>query len=155
MHSQMRRKDRKVSEEKAREIIQKSEYGMLCTASLDGEPYAVPVSHVLYENSIYFHCALEGRKLENIRQNPKVCMSFVGKADVEPEAYTVRYESAVVEGGAKMIEDEEEKLLALQLICKRYCPDLLDEHFAYIQPRLKRTGICRVEIEEISGKANA
>lgn len=154
MKKEMRRKDRLVSEEKAREIIENSEYGMLVTASLDGDPYAIAVSHVLHENNIYFHCALEGRKLDNIRENPKVCMSFVSKADVEQEAYTVRYESAVVEGIAKIIEEEEEKLLALQLICKRYSPDLIDQHLSYIQPRLKYTGVCRLEIQEISGKAN-
>ncbi|MDD3394382.1 MAG: pyridoxamine 5'-phosphate oxidase family protein [Anaerotignum sp.] len=154
MKKEMRRKDRLVSEEKAREIIEKSEYGMLCTAGLDAVPYAVAVSHVLYENIIYFHCALVGRKLENIMENAKVCMSFVSKAEVEQEAYTVRFESAVVEGTAKMIEDEAEKLLALQLICKRYSPDLLEGHFDYIQPRLKHTGICRIEIEEVSGKVN-
>lgn len=154
MQRQMRRKDRLVSEEKARQIIQNSEYGMLCTASLDGAPYAVAVSHVLHENHIYFHCALEGRKLENIKENPKICMSFVGKADVEQEAYTVRYESAVVEGCAEIVNDDEEKLFALQLICKRFCPDLMEEHFAYIEPRIKYTGVCRLEIQGISGKAN-
>ena len=154
MKKEMRRKDRMVSEEKAREIIEKSEYATLSTASLDGEPYAVQVSHVLYENSIYFHCALVGRKLDNIKENPKVCMSFVSKAEVEQDLYTVRYESAVVEGAAKIIEDEEEKLLALQLICKRYSPDMLEDHLAYIMPKLKITGVCRVEIEDISGKEN-
>ncbi|WP_352399996.1 pyridoxamine 5'-phosphate oxidase family protein [Anaerotignum sp.] len=154
MQREMRRKDRLVSEEKAREVIEKSEYGMLCSASLEGWPYAVAVSHVLHENCIYFHCALEGRKLDNIKENPRVCLSFVSRADVEQEAYTVRYESAVVEGLAQMVEDEEEKLLALQLICKRYCPDLISNHFEYIQPRLKFTGVCRVEIQEIVGKAN-
>lgn len=154
MKREMRRKDRLVSEEKAREIIQNSEYGMLSTAGLDGTPYAVAVSHVLHEKYIYFHCALEGRKLDNIKENPKVCMSFVRKSNVEQEAFTVRFESAVVEGSAKMIEDEEEKLLALLLICKRYTPDVSDQHLSYIEPRIKYTGVCRMEIEEISGKVN-
>ncbi len=154
MQREMRRKDRLVSNEKAREIIESSEYGMLCTASLDGIPYAVAVSHVLHENSIYFHCALEGRKLDNIKENPQVCLSFVSKAVVEQQAYTVRYESAVVHGLARMIEDDHEKLLALQLICERYCPNLIADHVEYIRPRLKYTGICCVEIQEIAGKAN-
>lgn len=154
MKKEMRRKDRMVSREKTREIVQNSPYGMLCTASLDGQPYAVAVSHVLYENKIYFHCALEGRKLDNIKANPKVCMSFVSKAEVEQEVYTVRYESAVVEGVARSVEDEGEKQLALQLICKQYAPDLAEEHLSYIQPRLKYTGIYCIEIQEILGKEN-
>ncbi len=154
MKKEMRRKDRMVSEEKARDIIEKSEYATLSTVDLEGNPYAVQVSHVLYENSIYLHCALVGRKLDNLKENPKACMSFVSKLEVEQELYTVRYESAVVEGTAKIIEDEEEKMLALQLICKRYSPEMLENHLDYIMPRLKNTGVCRVDIEDISGKEN-
>lgn len=155
MRKEMRRKDRLVTEDIAREIMQKSEYGMLCTVGSDGYPYAIAVSHVVHENCIYFHCALEGRKLENIKDNPKVSMSFVSKADVEQEHYTVRFESTVAEGMAKMIEDEDEKLFALKLICQRYSPDMLENHLDYIQPRLKRTGVCRIDIEHISGKVNS
>ncbi len=155
MHREMRRKDRLVTEEQAREIIEKSEYGMLCTASLKGEPYAVAVSHVLHENRIYFHCALEGRKLENIKENPKVCMSFVSKAHVVQEKYTVNYESAVAEGTAVLVEGEEEKLLALQLLCKRYSPEMLENHLEYIRPRIQHTAIGRIDITFLSGKANS
>ena len=155
MSKEMRRKDRLVTEEKAREIIEKCEYAMLCTAGSDGYPYAIAVSHVLHKNSIYFHCALEGRKLDNIKENPKVSMSFVSKAEVDQGEYTVRYESAVAEGIAKIIEDEDEKLLALKLICKRYSPDMLANHLDYIQPRLKYTGVCRIDVEYISGKVNS
>lgn len=155
MGKEMRRKDRLVTEEKAREIVEKTEYGMLCTTGSDGYPYAIAVSHVLHENCIYFHCALEGRKLDNIKDNPKVSMSFVSKAEVDQGEYTVRYESAVAVGIAKMIDDEEEKMLALKLICERYSPDMLANHLDYIQPRLKYTGVCRIDMESISGKVNS
>jgi len=154
MHKEMRRKDRLVTEENAREIIENSDYGMLCTASLSGEPYAVAVSHVLHENSIYFHCAQEGRKIENIRENPQVCISFVKKADVVQEHYTVKYQSAVAEGIVTLIEDEAEKLFALKLICQRYSPDMLENHLEYIQPRIKHTAIGRIDLTSLSGKAN-
>ena len=73
----MRRADRLVSEEIAREIMEKAEYGIIMTADLEGQPYGVAVSHVVDGDKIYFHCAANvGRKIENIKVNNKVCMNF-------------------------------------------------------------------------------
>lgn len=152
---EMRRKDRQVSEERAREIIRTCDYGMLMTASNAAEPYGVPVNHVLEGDTIYFHCALKGRKLDNIQENPQVCMGFVARAEVDQAEYTTRYESAVVGGTAAMITDEAEKTKALQLICDRYCPEMAATHAETIRKGLPATGVCRVDIQYISGKANA
>ena len=38
MKHEMRRKDRLVSEEKAREIMEKAEYGIFMTADTEGQP---------------------------------------------------------------------------------------------------------------------
>ena len=69
----MRRADRLVSEEKAREIMEKAEYGIIMTADLEGQPYGVAVSHVVDGDKVYFHCAADvGRKIENIKQDGEV-----------------------------------------------------------------------------------
>ena len=63
----MRRADRLVSEEKAREIMEQAEYGIIMTADGGGQPYGVAVSHVVDGDKVYFHCAANvGRKIENI-----------------------------------------------------------------------------------------
>lgn len=152
----MRRADRLVSEEKAGEIMENAEYAVLMTADREGQPYGVAVSHVADGDKIYFHCAADaGRKLENIRQNPKVCVSCVQNTFVDEEKYTHRYESAVAEGTAVIVEDEEEKLHALRLIAKKYAPDSFKDADAYILPRMKETGVVRVDMETLSGKVNA
>ena len=150
----MRRKDRLVSEERTREIIKNAEYGTLMTADGEGQPYGIALSHVLEGDKIYFHCALEGRKLENIRINPKVCMSCVSNAYVDQEAYTHRYESAVAEGKAVIVVDREEKLHALRLICGKFAPGSIKDTDAYILPKMDKTGVVRMDIETLSGKVN-
>lgn len=148
----MRRADRLVSEEKTREIMEQAEYGIFMTADREGQPYGVAVSHAAEGDHIYFHCAADtGRKLENIRQNPKVCMNFVGKTFVDAEKYTHRYESVVAEGTAVIVEDEEEKLHALRLIAKKYAPTMGDD---YIRPLMDKTGVVRVDMETLTGKVN-
>ena len=64
----LRRKDRLRTETEARDIINGCDFAVLSTADNDNMPYGVPVSVVLEENHMYFHCAKAGRKLENIQQ---------------------------------------------------------------------------------------
>ena len=51
------------------------------------------------------------------------------------------------------MEDDNEKIMALREICDKYAKGVsgFDEQ---IEQLLHRTGICKVQIEEITGKAN-
>ena len=79
----LRRKDRLRTEEEARAIMESCDFAVLSTADSENMPYGVPVSVVLEENRLYFHCAKAGRKLENIQQNPHRATRTV------PQGYTV------------------------------------------------------------------
>ena len=152
----MRRKDRLVSEEKAKEIMQNAEYGIFMTADQEGQPYGVAVSHVVDGDKVYFHYAADvGRKIENIKVNHKVCMNFTSNTFVDQENYTHRYESVVAEGIAMIVEDREEKYHALQLIAKKYAPASFKDSDDYILPKMDVTGVIRVDLETFSGKVNA
>ena len=59
----MRRKDRAITEEEAMNLLNKSEYGVLSTVDENGEPYGVPMNFCIIEHCIYFHCAVEGQKI--------------------------------------------------------------------------------------------
>lgn len=49
---EMRRKDRAITEEDARELLNTAEYGILSTVSEDGEPYGVPLDYCVVDNNI-------------------------------------------------------------------------------------------------------
>lgn len=81
----MRRKDREITDEEAIEEIVKS--CKICHVSMadGGEPYVVPLSFG-YERqgrklTLYFHSAREGRKLDILHKNHRVCfeMALEGK----------------------------------------------------------------------------
>jgi uncharacterized protein len=42
--------------------------------SKDGMPYVVPITFGYVDGKILFHCSLEGKKLDYIRANPRVCL---------------------------------------------------------------------------------
>lgn len=152
MYRAMRRKDRQASSQDTIGILEKGEYGILATT--DGSiPYAVPVNYVYNENRIYFHCAKEGHKLDNIKANPKVSFCVVGEASVLPSKFSTAFESAIAFGEAKIIEEKEEAVLALKLIISKYSPDFVAEGDAYIKRAFDATCVVRIDIEHVTGKS--
>ncbi len=70
----IRRQDRLLEESRAEELLKSGEYGILSMVTPEGEGYGIPLNYVWDEdlNSIYIHCAPEGKKLKCIAQNPNV-----------------------------------------------------------------------------------
>lgn len=149
---EMRRKGERATEAETRRIVEESAYGFLSTAGSDRLPYGIPVSHVLHGQAVYFHCAVAGRKLDNIRENSAVCLTCVSRAEPLPEQYNVRYACAVVEGRATLVDGEEEAVEALRLIGRRYTQYEEESLNAYIRANLHRTRVCRIDIETMTGK---
>src|SRR5512146_2802730 len=100
MQRPIRRSDRALTNEQAAEILQKGEYGVLSTVSPDGQPYGVPVSFAYADNALYFHCAVEGHKRDNLASNPRVSFCVIGGTEALPDKFATRYESAIVFGKA-------------------------------------------------------
>ena len=65
----MRRSDKALPNDALVKILQEGEYGVLSTVSADGQPYGVPLNYALQNNNLYFHCALDGHKLDNLLAN--------------------------------------------------------------------------------------
>jgi len=139
----IRRADRALTKDQAREILARAEHGVLATVGADGWPYAVPVNHVLSENVLYIHCALEGHKLENIAHEERVSFCAVAGATVLPAKLSTLYESAVVFGRAALVTDPTEKRRALELLAVRFCGALSPEAEKAIATSGSRTaGAC-------------
>lgn len=151
--TEMRRKDRQMPEEFAWEVVDKCEYAFLGMTAEDGSPYGLPVTIARGGRAIYFHSALEGRKAECLRRSPKVCLSCVGETQVPPGKFTTLFESAVAFGRAEEVTEDDEKIHALQLLCQRHTPDNMADFPRAVAKSLGRTGVWRITVEEITGKA--
>lgn len=152
MFKQMRRKEREIELVEAEEILKNGEYGVLSTNGENGYSYGTPLSYVYFNNSVYFHCALEGQKLENINYNNKVSFCVVGKTCVIPEKFSTKYESTILFGEANEVFGEE-KNEALIEILKKYSPDFIDKGTLYIKNAGDKTKVIKIKINKISGKA--
>ena len=148
----MRRKDRLITEAETLSILEKGEYGVLSTASSDDEPYGVALNYCVINGSIYFHCALEGRKLNNLNSNPKASFCVVGNTKVLPDEFGTKYESCIVQGLASESFGEE-KQSALEGLVKKYSKEFVSQGLEYIKKLKDKTRVFKITMESISGKA--
>ncbi len=148
----MRRKDREMPTDFALTVADKCEYAVLSMTDEGGNPYCVPISIARDEMAVYFHCAAEGKKIDCLKHNPQVCLACVGDTRRALDKFTTEFESAILQGTAHEVTDDEEKIHALQLLCMRHTPTNMAEFDEAIEKSLSRTAIWRIEIAEITGK---
>lgn len=151
----MRRSDRALSKEECLEAIRRTPHAVLGTADAAGIPYAVPVTPVMLDGKLYFHCSrANGRRTQNLRMNPNVSLTFIAKQDtVEPE-FAVNFVSVIVAGKVREITDAAEvKRIQLE-ICKRHAPSVAPEKaLAYFEKSGGGIAIWEVTPSEITGKS--
>ena len=148
----MRRKDRELTKQEAAKMLESAEYGILSTIGEDKQPYGVPLSYVYKNDSIYFHCALNGHKLDNIKANATVSFCVVGNTKVLPDKFATEYESAVVFGVATEVVCAE-RYDALLWLLEKYSPGFIEEGKQYIKKKDNATKVIKVKISDVSGKA--
>lgn len=151
MFREMRRKDRALSEENLDAILKDGEYGVLGTLSEDGYPYVVPLSYVYDKNRIYFHCATNGLKLDNIRRMSKVSFTVVDHVEALPKEFSTKYQSAVIFGTAEILEGEE-KDSALSALISKYSSEFTEEGRIYIDRAKGSTTVVAINIQHKTGK---
>ena len=149
----MRRNDRELNNEQAMDLLAQGEYGVLGTAAKDGAPYTVPLNYCVVEERVYFHCAVEGFKIECIEANPKVSFCIVGRTEVLPDKFTTLYESCIVRGTAQEAYGDE-KRRALEGLIAKYSAEYCEDGMRYIETLSGKTRVFGISIESITGKSN-
>ena len=153
----MRRKDREITE--PAEIIEVMERCDVVRIGLndDGYPYILPLNFGLDAEDgrvrLYFHSALTGHKLDLIAKDDRVSFEMDTKHELgyDPDKgyCTYYYESVMGKGRISIIEDENEKMEALQKLMDHYHPG----KNAWFNPAaMQRTVVYLLDVEEITGK---
>lgn len=147
----MRKQSREMPASFALDVLQKAPFVTVGFVRPDGTPYTVPLNLVLKgADTLYFHCATEGEKLECIAHNPVVHLTAVSrcKPTVGPKdgSFTLEFKSAMANARAEIVTDDAEKVEALRLICLRFLPGHMDAFDASIQRSLARTAVVRLTL---------
>ena len=153
----MRRKEREIhSPEVLRGILQRSD---CCHVALhDGEyPYLVTMNYG-YEFdgqtiTLYFHCARQGKKLDVMRADPRVCFSMDCDHEYikhDPQMHcTCNYESIVGFGEMAEVTDPQEYARGVQLLLEHHgCAD----GFELTPGHIRATCILKLVSHSFTGK---
>lgn len=149
----MRRKDREMSREFALAVMDKCEWTVVSFVTPEGAPYAVPVSAVREGDTLFFHTAKEGRKIDCIAGSPAVHVVCVGDVERAEDKFTTGYECAMADGVCSEVTDEAEKVHALRLIAEKYTSMHMPAFDKEVAASLERTGVYRIDLSGVTGKA--
>lgn len=114
----LRRADRAVTDpDRIERILRTGQYATFALANGD-EPYCVTLSYGYdAENGrLYFHVAPEGQKLDWIARNPVACGTVVLAGEYSQGECAHPYESAVLRGRFRVIDDPAEKQHAIRTL---------------------------------------
>lgn len=148
----MRRAEKEITDRgEQEEIIRECQVCHVAMAD-GGSPYLVAMNFGYEKGVIYLHSALEGRKIDILRRNSRVCCAFdTGHGlvrDETPCAWGMRFRSVIAFGTATLLESREEKEAALRVIMNQYG----EGEFSFPPDAVAKTAVIRVEIEEMTGK---
>ena len=124
--------------------------------SVNDEPYVVPMNYgyVMEEDKLvlYLHSAVRGKKLDMIRQNPKVFFEldcdripFEGE---KPCQYGLSYASVMGRGRARIVEDVEEKKKAMSILMKTQT----EKDFSFDDRLVSIVAVIRIDVAEYTAK---
>ena len=152
----MTKRERQITDEmQIQQILDKGKVLHL-GLSVNDEPYVVPMNYgYTRENGklvVYLHSAVRGKKLDMIRQNPKVF--FAIDCDIQPFEgklpcqYGMVYSSVMGKGIARIVEDVEEKKQAMTLLMKTQT----GKDFTFEDRLVSIVAVIRIDVEEYTAK---
>lgn len=151
----LRRKDKEIKDRaEIEEVLREAQVGRLGT-SADGQPYVVPLSFVHHDGKIIFHGAREGKKMEDIARNPRVCFEVDAGEAIQlddPCSFSFRYRSVIANGTARVIEDPESSLEALRVLVEKYSPGNGEKLTLERIERSKNMVVVEIAVDDMVGK---
>lgn len=152
----MRRKDKEVtSKEWMEQVLQDGVWFELAMSGAGGWPYVLPMNYGWGDGFLVIHGANEGKKIDMLKANPKVCFNVtvdeeVVRCEEDPSEFSMKYRSVTGYGVAHFLEDIAEKRDALHVLMRHYdgptepMPDGM----------LLAASVIKIEITEMTGKVN-
>ena len=124
--------------------------------AVDNEPYVVPMNYgYCHEDGklvLYLHSAVRGKKLDMIRQNPRVffeldCDRIPFEGEL-PCQYGLSYASVMGRGIARIVEDVEEKKKAMSILMKTQT----EKDFSFENRLVSIVAVIRIDVAEYTAK---
>ncbi len=149
----MRRAKQELAKEECIKLLKNTKRATLALLGDNDYPYSLPINYFYDEesNSIYFHSALEGHKVDAIKKHDKISLSIIGEDYLDDGGYFYFVKSVIIFGKASIVTDEEERFNWLKTFGMKYFPSeeyTLDE----LKASMARALLIKINIEHMTGK---
>tara|TARA_Y100000590_G_scaffold16934_1_gene20280 strand:- start:675 stop:1307 length:633 start_codon:yes stop_codon:yes gene_type:complete len=149
------------SKTKIIKFLNEEDTGRISSIDEQGFPQIIPMNFVFLNDSVYMHSHIRGEKIENIKRNSKVGfevdrnLEFLPSYFSDPEDASLAdtlYISVVIKGEALLVENNEEKVLALNGLMKKYQPEGRYKPMDKNMDVLDATAVIKIIPKEMNGK---
>ena len=135
--------------------------GFICHVGfvVDSQPYVIPTIYARHDETLYFHGAVASRTLKTLATGVDVCLTvtLMDGMVLARSAFhhSMNYRSVVVLGNARLVQDPEERMLALKVITDHAVPGRWDEVRGPNELELKQTSVLALPLAEVSAKVRS
>ena len=149
------------SKEKIVNFLNEEKTGRIGSIDEKGYPQIIPMNFVFTNNAIYMHSHIRGEKLDNIKRDSKVGfevdknLEFLPSYFFDPEDASLAdtlYISVIIKGEASMINENKEKVLALNALMKKYQPEGKYSPMKEDMEVLDAVAVIKIVPKEMNGK---
>jgi uncharacterized protein len=121
-----------------------------------GQPFVIPTLHARRGDIVYLHGSTASRTLRSLQRGAPACLTVslldglvLARAVMH---HSANYRSAMLLGRTRIVEDEHEKLAALEAIVEHIVPGRWAEARHPNENELKATAVLALAIDEASAK---
>jgi hypothetical protein len=122
----------------------------------DGQPFVIPTNYARQGDTLFIHGATASRLIRQVGEGGPVCVSvaILDGLVLAKSAFhhSVNYRSVVVFGRGRLVEDDAEKLRALELFTEQVVPGRWQEVRPPNRRELRATAVAAIDIERASAK---
>jgi uncharacterized protein len=137
-------------------ILDEALIGHVGIADKDGQPFVIPTLHARSGDVVYLHGSTASRTLRALQDGAPVCLTVslldglvLARAVMH---HSANYRSVMLLGRARVVEEEHEKLAALEAIVEHIVPGRWAEARRPSENELKATAVLALPLEEASAK---
>ena len=120
------------SYDRIKEFLHQEHVGRISTIDVNGYPQIIPMNFAFLNDVVYMHSHTKGEKIENLKRNDKSGFEVDRELEFLPSYFEdpknasladTLYVSVVMKGNTSLVNDREEKTLALNGLMKKYQPE--------------------------------
>ena len=135
--------------------------GFICHVGfvVETQPYVIPTIYARHDEMLYFHGAVASRTLKTLATGVDVCLTvtLMDGMVLARSAFhhSMNYRSVVVLGNARLVQEPEERMMALKVITDHAVPGRWDEVRGPNELEMKQTSVLALPLEEVSAKVRS